>query len=84
MCSSTCKPAFCSPGVKISRDPVNSSIGFAWGYNGSGPAQLAPTILTDYFEVKPGVKRSRKPYMGLLSSQRLPPFPSAGKGTLKK
>ena len=26
----------------------------AWGYNGSGPAQLALAILTDYFGAKPG------------------------------
>ena len=34
----------------------NSSSGFAWGYNGSGPAQLAHAILTDYFGAKPGGK----------------------------
>jgi hypothetical protein len=34
----------------------NSPIGFAWGYNGSGPAQLALAILTDYFGAKPGGK----------------------------
>ena len=27
---------------------------FSWGYNGSGPAQLALAILTDYFGAKPG------------------------------
>ena len=32
----------------------NSSTGFSWGYNGSGPAQLALAILTDYFGAKPG------------------------------
>jgi hypothetical protein len=34
----------------------NSPTGFAWGYNGSGPAQLALAILIDYFEAKPGGK----------------------------
>jgi hypothetical protein len=34
----------------------NSPTGFAWGYNGSGPAQLALAILTDYFGGKPGGK----------------------------
>jgi hypothetical protein len=34
----------------------NSPTGFAWGYNGSGPAQLALAILTDYFGAKPGGK----------------------------
>ena len=32
----------------------NSSTDFSWGYNGSGPAQLALAILTDYFGAKPG------------------------------
>jgi len=32
----------------------NSPSGFAWGYNGSGPAQLALAILTDYFGARPG------------------------------
>ena len=32
----------------------NSSTDFSWGYNGSGPAQLALAILTDYFGTKPG------------------------------
>ena len=32
----------------------NSPTGFSWGYNGSGPAQLALAILTDYFGAKPG------------------------------
>jgi hypothetical protein len=34
----------------------NALTGFAWGYNGSGPAQLALAILTDYFGAKPGAK----------------------------
>jgi hypothetical protein len=34
----------------------NSPTGFAWGYDGSGPAQLALGILTDYFGAKPGGK----------------------------
>jgi len=34
----------------------NASTGFAWGYNGSGPAQLALAILIDYFGAKPGGK----------------------------
>lgn len=34
----------------------NASTGFAWGYNGSGPAQLALAILIDYFPTKPGGK----------------------------
>ena len=34
----------------------NSPTGFSWGYNGSGPAQLALAILTDYFGAKPGGK----------------------------
>ena len=34
----------------------NSPSGFAWGYNGSGPAQLALAILTDYFGANPGAK----------------------------
>ena len=34
----------------------HSPTGFAWGYNGSGPAQLALAILTDYFGAKPGGK----------------------------
>jgi hypothetical protein len=34
----------------------NSSTGFSWGYNGSGPAQLALAILADYFGTKPGGK----------------------------
>src|SRR6476659_132959 len=32
----------------------NSPTEFSWGYNGSGPAQLALAILTDYFGAKPG------------------------------
>ena len=32
----------------------NSSTDFSWGYNGSGPAQLALAILTNYFGAKPG------------------------------
>ena len=32
----------------------NSPTDFSWGYNGSGPAQLALAILTDYFGAKPG------------------------------
>jgi len=32
----------------------NPPTGFSWGYNGSGPAQLALVILTDYFGAKPG------------------------------
>ena len=32
----------------------NSLSDFSWGYNGSGPAQLALAILTDYFGAKPG------------------------------
>jgi hypothetical protein len=32
----------------------NSRTDFSWGYNGSGPAQLALAILTDYFGAKPG------------------------------
>ena len=31
----------------------NSPTGFAWGYNGRSPAQLALAISTDYFAVKP-------------------------------
>ena len=34
----------------------SSPTGFAWGYNGSGPAQLALAILIDYFGAKPGGK----------------------------
>jgi len=34
----------------------NPPTGFSWGYNGSGPAQLALVILTDYFGAKPGGK----------------------------
>ena len=34
----------------------NLPTGFAWGYNGSGPARLALAILTDYFGAKPGGK----------------------------
>src|SRR6267142_697771 len=34
----------------------NPPTGFSWGYNGSGPAQLALAILTDYFGAKPGGK----------------------------
>src|SRR6266850_1083137 len=34
----------------------NASTGFAWGFNGSGPAQLALAILIDYFPTKPGGK----------------------------
>jgi hypothetical protein len=33
---------------------TNSSTDFSWGHNGSGPAQLALAILTDYFGAKPG------------------------------
>lgn len=32
----------------------HSPIGFAWGYAGSGPAQLALAMLADYFGSKPG------------------------------
>ena len=32
----------------------NSPTDFSWGYNGSGPTQLALAILTDYFGAKPG------------------------------
>ena len=35
-------------------DTGNSPTDFSWGYNGSGPAQLALAILTDYFGAKPG------------------------------
>jgi hypothetical protein len=34
----------------------NSPTDFSWGYNGSGPAQLALAILTDYFGEKSGGK----------------------------
>ena len=34
----------------------NAPTDFSWGYNGSGPAQLALAILTDYFGAKPGGK----------------------------
>ena len=34
----------------------NPPTGFSWGYNGSGPAQLALAILTDYFGAKSGGK----------------------------
>ena len=34
----------------------NPPTDFSWGYNGSGPAQLALAILTDYFGAKPGGK----------------------------
>jgi hypothetical protein len=34
----------------------NSPSGFAWGYNGNGPAQLALAMLTDYFGANPGGK----------------------------
>jgi len=34
----------------------HSPTGFAWGYAGSGPAQLALAILADYFGAKPGGK----------------------------
>jgi len=34
----------------------NSPTGFAWGYNGNGPAQLALAMLTDYFGANPGGK----------------------------
>ena len=34
----------------------SSPTDFFWGYNGSGPAQLALAILTDYFGAKPGGK----------------------------
>jgi Family of unknown function (DUF6166) len=46
----------------------NASTGFVWGYNGSGPAQLALAILIDYFPTKPGGKALAKPYISLLSS----------------
>lgn len=39
-------------------DLVNHSpTGFAWGYGGSGPAQLALAILADYFEHVVGLDR---------------------------
>jgi hypothetical protein len=34
----------------------NSPTDFSWGYNGSGPAQLALAILADYFGANPGAK----------------------------
>jgi hypothetical protein len=34
----------------------NLPTGFAWGYNGNGPAQLALAMLTDYFGANPGGK----------------------------
>src|SRR4029077_19293479 len=37
-------------------DLGNDWIDFGWGYNGSGPAQLALAILTDYFGAKPGAR----------------------------
>jgi hypothetical protein len=44
-------------------DVVNHSpTGFEWGYNGSGPAQLALAILLDFF----GVKASEKDFYCLL------------------
>ena len=37
----------------------NLPTGFAWGYNGNGPAELALAILIDYFGAKPGRKGAR-------------------------
>ena len=39
------------PGYDLGNNPPTD---FSWGYNGSGPAQLALAILTDYFGAKPG------------------------------
>ena len=39
------------PGYDLWNNPPT---GFSWGYSGSGPAQLALVILTDYFGAKPG------------------------------
>lgn len=36
---------------------LHSPTGFAWGYGGSGPADLALSILCDYFRQRPGRKQ---------------------------
>lgn len=44
----------CSAGVAPLRHyPYHSPDGFEWGYNGSGPADLARCILLDHFGVEP-------------------------------
>lgn len=37
----------------------HSPTGFEWGYNGSGPAQLAYAILRTYFEIAAGMTPER-------------------------
>lgn len=51
------KPLSPTPSLKIWK---HSPDGFAWGYGGSGPAQLALAILLDYFEGDVG--RAREHY----------------------
>jgi len=43
--------------------PFHSPDGFAWGYHGSGPADLALAILVDYF-------RERPPRIGWLAGEQ--------------
>jgi hypothetical protein len=43
--------------------PFHSPAGFEWGYQGSGPADLALAILVDYF-------RERPPRTGWLAGQK--------------
>ncbi len=38
---------------KLVHHVEHSPTGFCWGYGGSGPADLALSILWDYFETKP-------------------------------
>jgi len=48
--------------------PFHSPDGFAWGYQGSGPADLALTILVDYC-------RERPPRTGWLAGEKFSRWP---------
>lgn len=45
----------------LSHYPFHSPLGFAWGYGGSGPADLARCLLLDHHGVVPGRRGSRYP-----------------------
>jgi hypothetical protein len=55
----------------------HSPTGFAWGYGGSGPAQLALAILADYLEDDAKALRCIRPSSGRSS----PACPQAANGS---
>jgi hypothetical protein len=62
----------------------DSSTDFSWGHNGSGPAQLALAILTDYFGAKPGERVIAETLYEPFKFTVIAVLPIAGKWTLRK